>query len=1034
MKTLATTILFAIGNILYSNPILKEAEQFVSEGDSLLIAGKISESIAQYDRALSIFEEEEAWNDYVSTLNKKTEGLWRGRQYATADSLITTILDLLTSKIRDSSKFKLNQADALNNRSVILALGGAFAEAHQHILKAKNLYEEVMPNSEKLATAYNRVAWVLGFRSQFNEALPYYLKSLDMMKEISGEENLQVAKLYNNIGETYRSKGDYEKALDYGVKSLELKTKILGDNHTSLAASINNVGTIYFHRGEFHRALTYYQKALKIRRDIEGEQSFRVAQSYNNIGVIYYELDRFQEAIKYQTRSLEIRKSLFQGLHPILTSNYTNLGNVYEEMRDFPMAIKNHLEALRITKATLESNHIETALAYTNLAIALFTNNQYEHSIAHADSALSIYRIRFGEKHPYMAVSFNIKAMSLLELDRFDLAQEITEAAIASNTYSNELSESPDLLNVAEVLVLIKSLRLSAKILERKFLHSSDYNDLKASLDILLSTSQIIDNARSLIVRYEDKFELGEIAQKMYQQAVDLCLKIHDHNQDESMLASLFYFSEKMKAAALLDNIQSNDAKRFTDIPPTLLAFENKLKVDINYYKSNLIRTHKESSDKTHQLDQYEGKLYHARQSLDSLLEYFEKEYPKYFNLKMQDNFRTANEIQNALSGNQALLEYVEGEDQIHALLITNQSLQVFAVNKIDIEVLIEKITDQLQERSLTQLKPADYESVAFELYSKLMSEGLSKLVPEVNQLIIVPTARLSMIPWEILINSRSGTSFKNLSYLFRQYAISYAYSASILFNDHFQKEKPSKTFLGFAPGYATVNSELNQTLREALVPLKWNVPEVSGINEFFDGEVLTETEATERNFKKQAPDYQVLHLAMHALIDQDESMKSKLVFTQNNDSIEDGMLHTFELFNMNLPAEMVVLSACNTGIGEIQEGEGVMSLARAFAYAGAPSLVMSHWNVNDQSTAKLMTSYYKHLAQGERKDEALRNAKLDFLKEANEFQAHPFFWGGFVIVGDTSPLQQSKNWNWIIMVLAILSGVIALVVYLKRK
>ena len=139
----------------------------------------------------------------------------------------------------------------------------------------------------------------------------------------------------------------------------------------------------------------------------------------------------------------------------------------------------------------------------------------------------------------------------------------------------------------------------------------------------------------------------------------------------------------------------------------------------------------------------------------------------------------------------------------------------------------------------------------------------------------------------------------------------------------------------------------------------------------------------------------------------------SKFLFSPEADSSEDGKLHAYELFAMDLPAQMAVLSACNTGLGNLRRGEGMMSLAQAFTYAGCPSVVMSHWPVDDKSTADLMTSFYQHLADGLPKDEALRQARLGFLESATPANSHPYFWGGFVVLGDTSPIVTRSVSLW---------------------
>jgi CHAT domain-containing protein len=190
------------------------------------------------------------------------------------------------------------------------------------------------------------------------------------------------------------------------------------------------------------------------------------------------------------------------------------------------------------------------------------------------------------------------------------------------------------------------------------------------------------------------------------------------------------------------------------------------------------------------------------------------------------------------------------------------------------------------------------------------------------------------------------------------------------------------------------------------VAPLRWNQQEVESIGQHLSGVGYTQQAAVERRFKEEVSQYRIVHLAMHALIDDQNPMDSRLVFSQDTADIqEDGYLNAYELYDMEIPAELVVLSACETGYGKLERGEGIMSLARAFAYAGCPSIVMSHWLVDDKASAQLMDYFYRYLSEGLPKDEALRQAKQAYLETASVQKTHPFFWANFVLVGDTAPI-----------------------------
>ena len=192
---------------------------------------------------------------------------------------------------------------------------------------------------------------------------------------------------------------------------------------------------------------------------------------------------------------------------------------------------------------------------------------------------------------------------------------------------------------------------------------------------------------------------------------------------------------------------------------------------------------------------------------------------------------------------------------------------------------------------------------------------------------------------------------------------------------------------------------------RSHLEPLPGSIDEVLEIAKLLGGEAYTGTSASEGRFKALAGESQIIHLATHAFLDDDDPLMSKLVFSEDLLEGEDGLLNVYELYNMDLNAGMAVLSSCNTGLGEMKGGEGIMSLARAFYYAGVPNIVMTLWTVIDRQSNKLMLGFYKQLSKGRKAEISLRNAKLEFLESAPPRYQHPRYWAGYILVGNPENL-----------------------------
>jgi CHAT domain-containing protein len=300
----------------------------------------------------------------------------------------------------------------------------------------------------------------------------------------------------------------------------------------------------------------------------------------------------------------------------------------------------------------------------------------------------------------------------------------------------------------------------------------------------------------------------------------------------------------------------------------------------------------------------------------------------------------------------------------------------------------------------------------------------------EGKNITIVPDGKLSYIPFDALLENLPDTSktieFNQLNYLIRNYSINYSNSANLLFKQISNGRNNKIRTIAFAPEYREGESiEISQK-KYRLVSLPGVLKEVDRIAKIVDTDVFIGDEATEENFRKNVEKYDIIHLAMHAFINDSLPAFSSFAFTQvkTDDLMKNGLLNTADIYNLKLNAKLTVLSACNTGAGQLKKGEGIMSLARGFVYAGCPSIIMSLWEVEDESGTQIMTSFYKNLKKGKSKDESLRSAKLKYLESVNSRRAHPHYWLGFLSIGDNSPLYISYDFYFFILIILALSGV----------
>ena len=243
-------------------------------------------------------------------------------------------------------------------------------------------------------------------------------------------------------------------------------------------------------------------------------------------------------------------------------------------------------------------------------------------------------------------------------------------------------------------------------------------------------------------------------------------------------------------------------------------------------------------------------------------------------------------------------------------------------------------------------------------------------------------------------------------------------------------------TIANFSIAQDTLISQrtMSGELQNEFIDLKWSEQEVRAIDRILPGKRFLHQDASEATFKQYAPNARIIHLATHALIDDNTPLYSRLLFSTANDTAEDGLLHTYELYNMKLNASLAVLSACNTGTGKLVRGEGIMSLARGFLYAGCPNVVVSLWPVDDQATAHIMQRFYSGLKRGMNKDDALHHAKLAYLKEADAVKSDPFYWANFILIGDANPVLFKKTLDLKIVGLIVLVVILSALLIFRKK
>ena len=907
---------------------------------------------------------------------------------------------------------------------------------------------------KQTALIYHCYGILYSYKVEYEKSLEYLFKESEIYKLNLNRDIGSLA--INNywIGRVYYDKGETIKAIVFTNKCIETLKQKPGENKLDLADAYDQIARVCSSKSEYDKALEYYFISLAIYKESLGERDYSVAISYNTIGNVYADLTEYDKALEYYNKSLEIGLEHNGEQNVDVAIWYENIGLAYAYKRDFDKALEYNLKGLEINKKVLGENHLRIAFSYNNLGFVYQMKKDYTKALDYYFKSLNIIIQMVGEKHPEVASSYNNIAASYEDEAIFNKAVQYYQKEIVS-CLSNfkdtmNLSSVPEIKDDTNWRPLLEGLRSKARIYADTAKSLKELDTLtklgrqQVALHHYIACDKIIDIARKKMCKLSDKMALGKEASSIYEEAVGTCLNLaaSGHPAEAAKYKQLaFYYSEKGKSAVLLEALAGQEAQKFAGIPDPLLEAEHKLQTDIAYYTKQLAGSENLDSLK---INTYQKQLFGCNRSYDSLIVVFEKRFPKYHELKYNVNTASVKDVQQLIDKKTAMLSYFVGDSTVTAYTVTKNSYNVVSVKKpANLEKSIGYFRNSLT-RTNKQSELA-YKKYGNNLYEMLFPKVMDK---NIDNLIIVPDGVLATIPFEALLTSKTvdTTQFQNLPYLVRKYSISYCSSAT-LFKETFSKTKgdpkeirPLNDWIAYAPVFDDENpqgtslasraliSELRKINKdstltrglmmgsgEVVAPLPGSENEVRSIFDEFDKQNLKTAielkgNASEKRIKSgELENYKYIHLATHGFVNSEKPELSGILLAQVPDSANeqnDGILYSGEIFNLKINADLVVLSACETGLGQIKRGEGIIGLTRALLYAGAKNLMVSLWQVSDQSTSDLMIDFYKNLLSKKssrlpntaRFAPLLQQAKLKMISEAKF--AHPFYWSPFILIG----------------------------------
>jgi len=861
---------------------------------------------------------------------------------------------------------------------------------------------KVEPDSV-LALAYHKLA-VAEYNANNDDdmAIQFWKKALSIREEIHPKNHKDIIKAYKNIGNSYDNLERYEDAEHFLKRSLDLHLSKDKKDEELLAMTYNSITHIYTKLRDFDNAKKCLEIALNSYEEIYKDEPYYLPEVYESAFNLYQELNDTNQMIVYPKKTLAAYESIaadeMYNKDYFIATAHSHLGVAYLSANSLEIAKKHFLKSLKINQRFEEERQAYVSENYSNLSLVYKSLGDYSTALKYNQKALDINN----ELDDNTNLAYDLNNRAEIYLHKGDGLKALKYIRECLNSIKLKGINSYNRGTYASFLT--DKVRILAALNEENLSYQEETQN---TLDTIVA---LFNQIRSDFISDESKNFLSQKAKAIFEKGLVLNLDLYEENQDEAYLKKAFEFVQQSKSLTLLEAI--NDAKvkrKYISFDPIFLR-ENKIKKQIVNIEKDIYEGGKSTAI-------LQNNLIALNRALEKIQDTLKVDYPKYFNAKYQSSKFTYEDIQ--LKMDETLIEYLVGDSMIYVFALQNDEINVIKIKK---DFPLTDLTNQLrksiyQEKLSVSRSDKDileaansYVKVAHDLYNYLF-KPIEQKVDLGEKIIIATDGILGLIPFEALLSTEPNESvlFGSHDYLINKYEIDYTYSAAYLAESATKENSnTSKEILAFAPTFSQTDQ---------LSSLHNNILEVKGIHSSRQMNLFEGKDASKSNFIENASNYKILHLATHGKANNQIGAYAYLAFTPEPENDQSHKLYNLDLYNLSLNADMVVLSACESGIGELKKGEGIISLARGFSYAGAKSVITSLWRIDDKKTKEIISDFYNYLKKGQAKGTALRNAKLDFINK-NSHNAHPFYWAAFIPLGDMQPIY-SNNKNSLFFYLA---------------
>ncbi|HEV3077434.1 MAG TPA: CHAT domain-containing tetratricopeptide repeat protein [Thermoanaerobaculia bacterium] len=856
-----------------------------------------------------------------------------------------------------------------------------------------------------------------------------------------GDEGEEAATLHL-IGYYYNDLGDTALALLHFQQALVLQRR--NEDVRGEAWTRCEIGFLYGNHGETERALDHLDLAFE-RGQIAGDP---FAQAFALEGSARFEIDlgRLQAAYNDYGRALKLLARF--GASPQAAWALDGLGRVLLYLGDLELARQRYGEALKAFEALRIP--LGRADALLGIGSTFEEEGQALRALDPYQGALEIIRNN-ALRQMESLVLYDLGRVHRQLGRRTEAITELREALVREKTDSparqaqtqvelaNVYSETGNLAEAEPAFQHAIRLSNRAPIVEAAAQAGLAHiqrakGDLTAARASIERALEITEKLRSEVIRPDQRVSFLAGRRRYYEFYVDLLMRLNSLRPGVGHDAEAVAASEQARARGLLDLLAKEQIDVRHGVTPGLKQRESELGERIARLQNRLLAS-ADQAQPDPEIARIEQDLAQAEEEEKDLAAEIWRRQPGYAAVRSPRPL-PLHEIQALLDERTALLEYFVGEERSYLFVITDRGLATHQLPaRRDLAPLVDRVRSAVNQESRLQAK--QFAQDAYALFRVLLQPAGDELRSK-PRLMVAPDGMLYSLSFEVLLTAPlegSGPPGHELPYVIRERSVSYIPSAGVLaqlvtlrrpadelsrserlfvgFGDPSQEPTPGDRLSSGGAGGCTSGAkyaekqgdDVRAAIPNRLQPLPAAHSEVCRIAGLFPSErvaVFLGPDATEENVRNNPliASARNLHFATHGLLDETHPERSGLRLAHADGSPGDGLLQVREVFNLELHADLVVLSACQTGLGKEVSGEGMIGMTRAFLYAGAGSVVVSLWRVDDDSTSDLMVSFYRHLRANADTSEALRSAKLELIDHSRYF--HPYFWAPFVLIGRT--------------------------------